>query len=51
MGIFFKIRSPALIEDLSIPEEAHWSAEEFLKAMNDSYSQVNFNIHCIIFII
>ncbi|KAK7028865.1 hypothetical protein SK128_002004 [Halocaridina rubra] len=40
MGLFFAIRSPAFIEDLSIPEEAHHDARTFLDAMDDSYSLI-----------
>ena len=45
MGIFFNIRSPALIEDLYIPDdETVHTADGYLKAMNDSYSQVSLKI-------
>ncbi|KAB7497987.1 Ribonuclease kappa [Armadillidium nasatum] len=43
MGVFFKIRSPALIEDLHIPEEAHHNQTTYLEAMNDSYDLIGTN--------
>jgi len=38
MGIFFKIRSPALIEDVYIPEEAEEDPQHFIEALDLGYS-------------
>ena len=39
MGVFFMIRSPALIEDIYMPE-GEKSPAEFIADMNKYYSQV-----------
>jgi len=41
MGVFFFIESPALLDDLYLPEESHHDPQSFIKAMETSYSQVN----------
>jgi len=43
MGVFFQIKSPAFIEDLAIPAEAHHDPKEFLLAMDKSYAQIAIN--------
>ncbi|XP_050726316.1 ribonuclease kappa-like [Eriocheir sinensis] len=43
MGIFFFIKSPAFIEDLYIPEEAHHDANEYIKALDESYHTIAVN--------
>ena len=40
MGVFFKIQSPAFIEDLYISEEAHHNVTQYMEAMENSYNQV-----------
>jgi len=37
MGVFFMIKSPALIEDVLIPEEAEESPAAFIAAMEKGY--------------
>jgi len=39
MGVFFKIRSPALIEDVYIPEEAEEDPAHFIDALEKGYAQ------------
>ena len=43
MGVFFKIRSPAFIEDIYISEEAHHDPKHFVDEMYQSFDQVNCN--------
>jgi len=43
MGIFFYVKCPAFIEDLSIPEEAHHDPLMFIDAMDKSYAQIAIN--------
>jgi len=45
MGIFFSIKSPAFIEDLSIPEDAHHDPTEFIDALDKSYAQIALNCY------
>ena len=40
MGLFFLIKSPALIEDLYIPDDTEETPAAFIEAMEASYSQV-----------
>ena len=52
MGIFFFIKSPALIEDIYLDEEAESSPEAFVEAMDKSYHQVpNSFIICLQFLV
>jgi len=43
MGIFFMIKSPALIEDIFLPESAGESPEAFISHMMTSYKQSSNN--------
>ena len=40
MAILFLVKSPAFIEDLYIPEEAHHTAENYIEALDKSYKTV-----------
>jgi hypothetical protein len=41
MGVFFYVRSVALVEDLAIPEEAAKSTEKYLMAVDDGFNNVS----------
>jgi len=43
MGVFFYIRSPALIEDVFVPEEAEHSPEAYIDAIIKSYQVSAYN--------
>ncbi|KAG0719962.1 39S ribosomal protein L23, mitochondrial [Chionoecetes opilio] len=43
MAILFLVKSPAFIEDLNIPEEAHHSAPAFIEALDKSYKTTALN--------
>jgi|ERR1712212_573425 len=43
MGLFFYVKSPAFIEDLSIEDSAHHDAKTFLEAMDKSYQTIAIN--------
>ncbi|XP_045136892.1 ribonuclease kappa-like [Portunus trituberculatus] len=40
MAVLFWVKSPAFIEDLSIPEEAHHDAGHFIDALDKSYKTI-----------
>ena len=44
MAVLFWVKSPAFIEDLSIPEEAHHDASHFIEALDKSYQTVRCEI-------
>ena len=44
MGVFFYVRSVALIEDIAVPEEATKVVDKFLLAIDDGYYSVSFSL-------